>query len=418
MLALTLQIHHNARGWLDAAVMTFVAPGRVRLEYDVDYAAEFLGKRDRYALSIRHPVDLTVGEAPMPAFVLDLVPQGEPLKRILARYGLTDAEAYDVILARVPLAPPGNIRVKEPWDDIERRRSGYAHAGFTRADITERKRDFLTYMEESGAPIGGTSGAGGGSPKFMLREDRHGRLHAEGWLDDADTVRAYLVKLPYSDSENARRLARVEKLYYDVLRTLPVDTGAALAVADDTLFITRFDRVRDASGVLAYHGLESLYSANGVHVHGAPLRHEDNIALLADVSTALEADVVEYLKRDLLNHMLANTDNHGRNTSLLKKDGEIRLSPLYDVTAMQFFTGELITERTRWDNARRPLSARVAWVAEACALPPRRLVGALQELAEATRPLSRRLLDAGVPKDIVDRSAEDRDRVQKELEAL
>lgn len=81
MRPLTLQIHHNERGWLDAATLVFLSTGRVRLEYDIDYAAEYIGRRDRHALSVAIPVDLSVHEGELPAFVLDLIPQGEPLKR-------------------------------------------------------------------------------------------------------------------------------------------------------------------------------------------------------------------------------------------------------------------------------------------------------------------------------------------------
>lgn len=418
MRTLTLQIHHNQEGWLDAATLTSLAPGHYRLEYDVDYAAKYIGHRDRYALSLGYPVDLSIFEGPLPAFVADLIPQGQPLRRLLQRYGISDANDYFKILATVPLAPPGNIRVKEPWQEIEAKRANYSHPGFTRKDIIGRHLDFLDYMERSGAPIGGTTGAGGGSPKFMLREDRHGRLHAEGWLDDARTSRAYLVKLPYTDSENARMLARVERLYYDLLRELPLVTGEALTLEDNTLFVTRFDRVRAKDGTLHYHGLESLYSAHGISDYGARLRHEDNIRLIMRLSSRGVEDVIEYLSRDLLNRMLANTDNHGRNTSFIKQEGDVRLSPVYDVTAMQFFTGDFITELTRWDDEHQNMDRRLAWVANEIGVPYERLTASVSGLAKATQGLTERMRELGVPNDIVKRSREERDRLQAELEAI
>lgn len=68
--------------------------------------------RDRYALSIAIPVDLRLHVGELPAFVQDLIPQGEPLKRLLSRYKLQNDKDYKAILSTVPLAPPGNIRVK------------------------------------------------------------------------------------------------------------------------------------------------------------------------------------------------------------------------------------------------------------------------------------------------------------------
>src|SRR5690606_21275705 len=106
---LTLQVHHNERGWLDAATLEFIGGSGVRIEYDLDYAAEYIGRTDRYALSVCLPVALSVYEGPVPGFILDLIPQGEPLRRLLRRYGLGDDANQETILSSAPLAPPGNI---------------------------------------------------------------------------------------------------------------------------------------------------------------------------------------------------------------------------------------------------------------------------------------------------------------------
>lgn len=418
MKTLTLQIHHNDLGWLDAATLAFKSKRNIRLEYDIDYAAEYIGRRDRFALSVAIPVDLGVHDGELPAFVHDLIPQGEPLRRLLSRYSLQDENDYEAILSTIPLAPPGNIRVKEPWAEIEARRPSYQAHGFTRSDITERNRDFIDYMESSGAPIGGTSGAGGGSPKFLLREDKKGRLHAEGWLDDHKTTKAFLVKLPYSDSENSRVLAHVEKIYYDLLRELPLVTGDPLEITGDTLFITRFDRIRTPLGTLNYHGLESLYSAHSVNQYGARLRHEDNISLLLSVSNSPSENIFEYLKRDFVNQMLANTDNHGRNTSLLKKDHDVRLSPIYDVTAMQFFMGDIITELTRWDEEHQNLTARVDWLAQSTQLMRDEIVVELKKFARQCLHLEKKMTAFGIPRDIIDRSRPARDSILEAMETL
>ncbi|MCX6129496.1 MAG: HipA domain-containing protein, partial [Proteobacteria bacterium] len=235
-----------------------------------------------------------------------LIPQGEPLKRLMRRYGIAQDHQYEEILTQAPLASPGNIRVKEPWVEIERVRPNYQSQGFTRDDIIKYQSDFIEYMERIGAPIGGTSGAGGGSPKFLLREDHQGRFHADGMLDDSKTKYAWLIKFPYTDSNNSKAISQVEKRYYDFIRTLPLVTGDEIQISDDVLFIKRFDRERDIDGRLLYHGLESLYSAHNIATHGSLLWHEDNLRLLAQVSTNPPGDILEYLKRDLLNQMLAN----------------------------------------------------------------------------------------------------------------
>ena len=73
--ALTFEIHHNDRGWLDAASIEFKSNTEVVIEYDLDYAAEYLGRNDRFALSVNLPVDTATLRMPLPGFILDLVPQ-------------------------------------------------------------------------------------------------------------------------------------------------------------------------------------------------------------------------------------------------------------------------------------------------------------------------------------------------------
>ena len=402
--ALTLEIHDNNLGWVNAGELTFAARGDVRWEYDLDYAADHLGRQDSAAFSINMPVDVRSHKGELPPFILDLMPQGEPLKRLLRRYQIGRDDAFDEILARVPLASPGNIRIAEPWRQVDHLRDGYHEAGFLR-----------DYMERHGAPIGGTTGAGGGSPKFLLRQDAAGRFHADGMLDDRLTKRAVLVKFPYTDSQNSRELLRVEKIYYDFLRELPLITGDALEFDHDVLFINRFDRQRDDAGRLCYHGLESFYSAHGIAVHGARLQHEDNLRLLARCSSEPVADMIEYIKRDLVNVILANSDNHGRNWSLIKRPSEVRLSPIYDVTAMRFFEGDFIVELTRWEPPHVPLAARLAWLQQTFASLRERLIPELRLFLTALGNVDERLRLLGVNRDFLSRSKIERDQLMSEL---
>jgi serine/threonine-protein kinase HipA len=414
MQPLTVQIR-TAGGWRDAATLAFVTSTIVEIEYDLDYAVSCLGERDSRALSVSKPVDTMPYRGPLPGFLLDLVPQGEPLRRILARYRIQDPTDYRTILASVPIAAPGNLRIKEPWTALDNLRASYRHGGFPLSDIIQHNTEFVDYMERHGAPIGGTSGAGGGSPKFLLRQDAQGHFHAEGMLDDARTRRCLLIKFPYTDSANSALLSRTEKLYYDFLRALPVCTGREIEIHDDILFIERFDRVPDGNGRLHYFGLESLYGAHDINTPGAQLWHEDNVQLLAKQSTEPLEDIIEYLKRDILNKVLANTDNHGRNTSLLKSEEVIRLSPLYDVTAMKFFAGDFIVELTRWKQEHSRLQDQLVWIAGKLSITTAPLVAALRGLHEALGDTEATLKKIGVPLDFINRARPDRDRILTEL---
>ena len=47
------------------------------------------------------------------------------------------------------------------------------------------------------------------------------------------------------------------------------------------------------------------------------------------------AFVIEWVKRDFLNVAFGNSDNHARNTALLKQPGRVWLSPIYDFAPMK-----------------------------------------------------------------------------------
>ncbi len=161
MLKLTLQLHENIQGWLDAGEVTFHSKNDVVIEYDLDYSSPRIGQGGYHAFSVLFPVDIAPYRGPIPGYLVDLIPQGQALKRLLSRHGIAFEDDYPAILANVPLSSPGNLRVKEPWAMIEAQRPTYNHRGFSKAEIVSAKEDFVEYMEKHGAPVGGTSGAAG-----------------------------------------------------------------------------------------------------------------------------------------------------------------------------------------------------------------------------------------------------------------
>ena len=416
---LTLQIHDVGKGWITAADLHFLPGGRVRVEYEIDFATGYLGRKDLYALSATFPVQLDPREGSLPAFLLDLIPQGNMLRRLLARYGIKHENDYQRILAEVPLGSPGNVRVLEPWQKIDEGRSKYNHPGFTRKEVLSAKLEFIDYMETHGAPIAGTSGAAGGAPKFLLREDLDGKFHADGYLQDHLTKTSWLIKFPFTDSQNSKLLVQTEKKYYDILRELPLFTGDALEIENDVLFIKRFDRMRlPQDARLYYLGLESFYSAHDISTPGASLTHEANLELIMLHSTQAQSDISEYLKRDLVFRALANTDNHGRNTSFIKMKDQVMLSPIYDVTAMRFFEGDFIIPLTRWSQSNLVLSERLRWIAEHLKVDVDQIRFELTVLKTRLQDLESLLVKYDVAPEVILRSSDDRLSVFKELNDL
>ena len=181
----------------------------------------------------------------------------------------------------------------------------------------------------------------------MLTEDRDGLLHAEGALPDARAYRHYLVKYPRGKHSSDARILANEVPYLEVLRALGLRCGQPLSHSEGTLFIPRFDRRRVGDQVQR-SGMESLYSILGTVVSGDPIPMEAAVSELAAVVDDPASDLIEFVLRDAAALAMGNTDNHGRNTSILKPpEGGIALSPVYDFAPM-FLDRDVIKRTLCW----------------------------------------------------------------------
>ncbi len=337
-------------GWIDCAefevddlvVPLGAAQGRGRLSYLEGYFADYLGARDAHSLSVSFPVgpdflSTNTGQGwPFP--LLDLLPAGAARRTWLRRLGIdrdSFGEDWNLLLAGAG-NPPGNIRIKEAAQEESAR-----HPGFLRKEVLARKEDFIEYAERMGAPVAGTSGAQGDAPKFLLVEDAKGRWHAEGSVPSSKVKRHWLVKFPRGKTSRDREILAHEAVYSAVAKALGLDVKAPSTHEKGVLFVPRFDRK-------PLRGLESLACAAGLRDASLGVRHEKLIRVIAEASSKPELDVIEYVRRDILNVLLGNTDNHARNTALLKDfKGGVRLSPFYDCAPM-FWDEQMIPRAIRW----------------------------------------------------------------------
>ncbi|MGH7269102.1 MAG: type II toxin-antitoxin system HipA family toxin, partial [Polyangiaceae bacterium] len=330
-------------------------------EYDLDYLDRMekaLGARDARAVSCRYPIAYDVPEeVTWPAFLLDVMPAGAARRHWESVLQLPNNASSDwSVLIRGAGNPPGNVRVREAVDAVD----VPSHPGFPRSDVLRRREQFVEYARANGAPVSGSTGAGGDAPKFLLREDIKGQWHADGALADSRTRRCWLVKFPRTRDASDRLILRAEAGYHAVAKELGVRTGGDVTWESDCLFMPRFDRIC-RKGKVERLGLESLYSLAGVADFGSTIRKERQVDAVARFTTNPETELRELLLRDVLDVALGNTDNHARNTSVLKwPDGRIELSPLYDFAPM-ILDQRMIARVSRWeDNADFPDWARVA----------------------------------------------------------
>lgn len=405
----TVTVDRTARG--------ISSPGR--FEYDYGYLGVMesaFHARDARAVSCRHPVSYeTFDETRWPPFLLDIVPSGAARRYWEEKLGLpsTEGERNDWPALKLGAAhPPGNLRVSEAKEHYD---GPAEHPGFERAEILERADKFIEYAHQCGAPISGSSGAGGDSPKFLLREDVNGRWHADGALADDRTRCCWLVKFPRTPDQSDKIILEAEAAYHRVARRMGIRTWGDVTWERNCLFVPRFDRVV-ADGGITYLGLESLCSLAGVAEFGARPRKEVLARALAAYATDRAGELRELLLRDVLDVALGNTDNHARNTSVLKDaNGGIKLSPLYDLAPM-IMDARGIARVCRWaDGEDYPNWTRAMASLAPLGLDAIQTARWLRERADEVADLPQTMHDCGVPQIVIERCSE---RIERTARAL
>ena len=352
--ALTLEMLLEGR-WRKAAVLEFpdeAAGDRGLCFFEYDYLVSWLGPgRFDTAASLSLPLEFGPATSrTWPAFLDDIRPMANARRWWLNRLGLGDVRGSDFqLLKQGTVAPVGNLRIAEslPPNLGPPRR-------FPAAAVVERENEFITWAAEHGAQVGGATGAGGDSPKLLLRKDPDGQVWIDARQDDPENPASHvLVKFARGKKERDRVILRSEYVYYQALKKLGIDTiateGMALLEGENgpSLWLPRFD-VERQDGREVRLGLESMYSLLGAEP-GARLQHQDVLAALKRVVSPpdWQSVLVDYVKRDVLNLVFGNSDNHGRNTSVLKSANAVRLAPVYDFAPMKM-DSQGIGRTTHW----------------------------------------------------------------------
>jgi len=435
---LTLETY-IAGQWQKACLLRFHEPaagriGAVTLEYEAAYVARFQNN-PAALVSLRYPLDFFPHECEhWPAFLLDIMPMGAARRYWGQRLNMIGADhpKHDfTLLQQGARSPVGNMRIREACPE-----SLPVARGFTLADVLSRDTGFLDYARECGAAVGGASGAGGEAPKFQLTLGKDGLYYPEASLPDDQVEESFLVKFPRQSSPGGRPLdsdlliLETEAAYYRIahrlgFKTIKPDTGLshghptgvsffpiAAGVSRPSLWLPRFDRQIMSAGINRA-GLESLYSLAGSVEPGAKISHAEYLRLLArawaehEQSSEIPQLTAEYLRRDLLNVVLGNSDNHGRNTSVLRQHDKLELAPVYDLAPMVLDESG-ITRTSRWSSANE-LGGEFNWrgICEEAAethdyLTADDLWVSLTDLARELAALPRLAEESGVPEAVLE----------------
>ncbi|MGI4720752.1 MAG: type II toxin-antitoxin system HipA family toxin [Janthinobacterium lividum] len=404
-----IEVFHEGR-WLEAAYASFsdVVRNGFRanncvFEYDLDYA---FGNRPP-PVSLARPVDadrhLLQG---WPAFLYDLVPQGNGRKFLLDRLQLPDAQASDLpLLCAGAFNPIGRLRIREAVHYFEQHKERHelAAGGFAFDELLARAPDFHEAMMVHGMLAAGGTGVQGVAPKYLLTEANDGNWYPDAALPDDQARRHYIVKRPRGPSEADRKVLRNEARYMAVAQRFGIRSAELPSLHEDMLFIPRFDRRAQDGHVQRFHQ-ESAASIAGLGGFGI---QADQFQLLAAIRRVVDApteETVEFIRRDVLNLAMRNPDNHARNTAVQTVDGVTRITPLFDFAPM-YLDPEGITRAARWYHPESGKELR-HWgdILDHLAMPAaerEQVVEALVRFGEQLANLVDCMRDAGVDEDII-----------------
>lgn len=351
----TIEIYRHGQ-WIPAAEFSPLnsAPFRATFEYRLDYVFS----DDPVPLSLALPVSTErlgldeEGEAPLcPAFLLDLVPQGEGNMRLLRHLQLPRDVPKELILAQHgAFSPIGNLRIDTAVDFYERSRhtavGNVPPEGFELKEVLARRHDFLDTLWLQA----GITGVQGAAPKFLLTQNHEGRWFPDAALPDDQAAKHWLVKLPRGKHETDLAVLRNEAAYLRVAARCGLRTAGEPMFIDGMLFVPRFDRQTGPHGVERLHQ-ESLSSLAGIRGFGINPSLFELVEAFYPHMTDPAEEVAEFIKRDILNVVMRNTDNHARNTAVQRlPDGRVQLTPLFDFAPM-YLDREMIVRSCKWQHA-------------------------------------------------------------------
>tara|TARA_Y100001001_G_scaffold156989_1_gene174483 strand:- start:5316 stop:6668 length:1353 start_codon:yes stop_codon:yes gene_type:complete len=373
---LTIQVHVDDR-WLDAGEIAFRWPGnglrsQMSFYYRPEYVVEVAGDAclseacftDHRAITVNAPASLTAhyDETVIAPFLRDIIPQGFARQVLTKRMGNSRVRGagQDFALLRDFCASPvGNVRVKEAADRFSETLDKQPVQSLRADDLLRSPTALFDVINSTPTDfLAGALGAGGEAPKLLMVEDEAGELYLEGTLSPGHVRKHWLVKFPRGRmTENDRNILRSEGVFYEALAKCGMNTlhGTKLLEGNiPSLWLPRFDRSMTQSDEHRV-GVESMYCLNKMVGNGARMHHETVLTALRRSiydNDHYDQNLCDYLIRDVVNAATGNTDNHGRNTSIIKRDGELTLTPAYDIAPM-VMDGEGISPATVWSGRYR-----------------------------------------------------------------
>jgi serine/threonine-protein kinase HipA len=316
-----------------AGTLTRISGARLRLDYDEDYRTQ----RGAVPLSLSMPTEVrSHPDSAITPWLWGLLPDNEAvLGRWARQFHASATSPFSLLASPIGEDCAGAVRFVAP-DQIERflKRDGDV-LWLSEEEVAERlrelKADSTAWLGESFT--GQFSLAGAQAKTALLFQDGRWGVPS-GSTPTSHILKPAVAGFDDHDLNEHLCLSAAAKVGLIAARSRVVQFGDESAIV-----VERYDRVPSDDRIIRVHQ-EDLCQALGVppskkyQNEGGPTPIQI-IALLRTAMPARAADDAVWRFIDALawNWLIAGTDAHAKNYSLLLAGGEIRLAPLYDVAS-------------------------------------------------------------------------------------
>jgi serine/threonine-protein kinase HipA len=308
------------------------ARGRITFVYDDDWRKA----PDAYPLSLSMPLGAKEhGRAVTEAFLWGLLPDNEHvLARWAAKFQVSARNVF-ALISHVGEDCAGAVQFVTP------KRLDAIHSGkedkvewLSEADIAKRLETLRTDHAAWRLPRdAGQFSLAGAEPKtaLLFQNDRWG-------IPSGRLPTTHILKPPTGHFDGH---AENEHICLKLARNLGLPTAQSTVMRfkkEIAIVVERYDRQRKGNDIIRVHQ-EDVCQALGImpikkyQNEGGPSAF-DIVQLLRTYSTDREADLGTFIDAIGFNWLIAGTDAHAKNYSLLLSGRRIRLAPLYDMASI------------------------------------------------------------------------------------
>ncbi len=398
-----------------AGTVTRLSGGRLRFEYDASYQEQ----SGHTPLSLSMPVQVSSHpDQQISPWLWGLLPDNDQVLRRWAReFHVSSSSAFSLLATPIGEDCAGAVRFAPP-DELERvlGRTGEV-TWLTEDEVAQRLREL---REDSTAWLGrtftGQFSLAGAQAKTALLFDGKRWGVPSGPIPTTHILKPAIAGLDDHDLNEHLCLDAARRA-----RLIAARSTIARFAEETAVVITRYDRIEDADKGIARVHQEDLCQALGVPP-SAKYQNEGGptpariARLFRDAMTPQAGEEAVHRFADALiwNWLIAGTDAHAKNYSVLLAGNQVRLAPLYDIaSALPYGTHErklrlamkigssydVFLQRNRWPDAARDLGldaeALVERARELARIAPDAFADAVSapDVVALQRELPGRLLD-------------------------